>query len=299
MVGAEHCRHRPVGARPVASQREVGCRPRRGRRISNEVWYGDQPPDLGKGFTAAKTNERTSTVTEILLRAAKRAEKNGTADLAEVYYQLYDKIEGCRARRRCGSLGCPRCARAFQKAKVVAHQDIITSLKKGPNKHLVWVTVIPRKMMYQPGQFAEIDVKKANRWLKDALKAIGNRTILGSADLGWETRRGKGYIQIHWHLVIWTGNKKKLKKKLAYIFTRTKKHERPVEVRPAEDLGFLPYMNKIIKLVEWLRYNRKQLPELLLVFDRTDPVDFLVQTKLKLIAQAGRLAFKRIGQNER
>ena len=154
-------------------------------------------------------------------------------------------------------------------------------------------------MMYQPGQFAEIDVKKANRWLKDALKPFGNRTILGSADLGWETRRGKGYIQIHWHLAMWTKRPKKLKMKLAYIFTRTKKHERPVEVRPAEDPGFLPYKNKTIKLVEWLRFNRKQLPELLLVLDRTDPVDFLVHTKMKLIAQSGRLAFKRIGQNQR
>jgi hypothetical protein len=58
-------------------------------------------------------------------------------------------------------------------------------------------------------------------------------------------------------------------------------------------------MNKTTKLVEWLRYNRKQLPELLLVLDGTDPVDFLVHTKMKLIAQSGRLAFKRIGQNER
>jgi hypothetical protein len=226
---------------------------------SNEAWYGDKAPDLGKGFTAAKTQERTNTVTQILLRAAKRAEKNDTSDLAEAYYQLYDKIEGCRARRRCGSLACPLCARAFQKAKVVAQQDIITALKKGPNKHLVWVTVIPRKMMYQPGLFAKIDVKKANRWLKDALKPIGNRTILGSADLGWETRRGTGYIQIHWHLVIWTKRPKRLKRRLAYIFTKTKKHERPVKVRLAEDLGFLPYTHKIIKLVEWLRFNKKQL----------------------------------------
>jgi hypothetical protein len=267
--------------------------------VSNEVWYGDQPPSLGPGFSAAKAQERTTSVLGILLRAAKRAEKNGTGDLAETYYQLHDKLDACRPRSRCGSLACPRCARAFQRAKVAAHQDIITGLKKGPNKHLVWVTVIPRKMMYQPGHFAEIDVKKANRRLKDALKAVGNRTILGSADLGWETRRGKGYIQVHWHLAMWTKRPKKLKKKLASIFTRTKKHERPVEVRVPDDLGFLAYTNKIIKVVEWLRFNRKQLPELLLALDRTDPVDFLVHTKMKLIAQSGRLAFKRIGENER
>jgi hypothetical protein len=51
--------------------------------------------------------------------------------------------------------------------------------------------------MYSPGEFHRIEVKKANRWIKDVLKPVGGRMILGSADLGWETRRGEGYIQIH------------------------------------------------------------------------------------------------------
>jgi hypothetical protein len=67
-------------------------------------------------------------------------------------------------------------------------------------------------MMYSPGEFHRIEVKKANRWLKDVLKPVGNRMMLGSADLGWETRRSGKYIQIHWHLcgpatrVIWNEN---------------------------------------------------------------------------------------------
>jgi hypothetical protein len=110
--------------------------------ISNEIWYGDHAPDLGKGFTAAKTQERTSTVLEILLRAAKRAEKNDTYDLAEAYYQLSDKIEACQAGSRCGSLACPRCARAYQKAKTAAQQTAITkATKTRPGRHLVFVTV--------------------------------------------------------------------------------------------------------------------------------------------------------------
>ena len=49
---------------------------------------------------------------------------------------------------------------------------------------------IPKAMMYSPGDFHQIEVKKANRWLKDVLKpVVGSRMILGSADLGWETRR--------------------------------------------------------------------------------------------------------------
>jgi hypothetical protein len=51
--------------------------------IGNELWYGDQAPDLGEGFSAADTAERTTTVIKILLRAAKRADKLGNPDQAE------------------------------------------------------------------------------------------------------------------------------------------------------------------------------------------------------------------------
>jgi hypothetical protein len=64
---------------------------------------------------------------------------------------------------------------------------------------------------------------------------------------------------------MWTNNRKNLRKKLASIFPRTQSHERPVEAKIADDLGFLPYMNKAIKLPELLRNNRTHLPELLLV----------------------------------
>jgi hypothetical protein len=142
-------------------------------------------------------------------------------------------------------------------------------------------------------------VKKANRWLKDTLKQVGNRTMPGSADLGWETRRSGKYLQIHWHLAMWTGNIDNLEQKLKPFFRKTKKHERPVDVREAVDLGFLPYMNKAIKLPDLLRANRTHLPELLLVVDRTEPMDLVVQTKLRLSAQCGQLAFKPIGRVER
>jgi hypothetical protein len=266
---------------------------------SNEFWYSDQPPDLGKGFTAARTKERTSTVLEILLRAAKRADKNDNTDLAEACYQLLDKIEACRARNRCGSLACPLCARAFQKAKAAAQQTAITeATKTRPGRHLVFVTVVPKTKMYPPGEFHRIEVKKANRWLKDVLKQVGGRMILGSADLGWESRRSGKYIQVHWHLAMWTGNPYKLEQKLKLKFRKTKKYERPVEVKIPDDLGFLPYMNKAIKLPHLLRTNRTQLPELLLVLDSTEPMDLMVQTKLRLSAQSGRLAFKPIGRVE-
>jgi hypothetical protein len=266
---------------------------------SNEVWYGDQAPRLGKGFSAAKTQERATTVTGVLLRAAKKQEKNGSTDLTEKYFQLLDKIEACRPRSRCGSLACPRCARAFQKAKIAAQQAVITQTSKARSgKQLVFVTLVPKSMMYGPGTLSRIDIKKANRWLKDTLKQIGNRTTLGSADLGWETRRGEGYIQIHWHLAMWTSNIDNLERKLKLIFSKTKKHERPVDVREAEDLGFLPYMNKAIKLPSLLRTNRTHLPEVMLVLDRTEPMDLLVQTNLRLSAQCGQLAFKPIGRIE-
>jgi hypothetical protein len=162
------------------------------------------------------------------------------------------------------------------------------------------VTLIPPRLMYAPGEFHKINVRKANRWLKDALRsAVGNRTILGSVDFGWETRRDEGYIQVHLHLVMWTKNLRRLEDKLTAIFPRTQKHERPVDVRAAVDLGFLGYMNKAIKLPELLRTNRTMLPELSLVLDQVGPLDLMIFTQNRLTAQCGRLAFKQIGRDER
>ena len=152
-----------------------------------------------------------------------------------------------------------------------------TCQKFGHEKHLVFVSVIPKGRIYSPGQFADINIPKANRWLKDALKRQGLTDVMvGSADLGWENRRGGNYIQLHWHLVMWTDNPKRLKKKLKTIMPRTKPYERPVDVIVVRDHGFLAYMNKAIKLPELLRRNRKHLPELLLVLDRIEPLDLLV-----------------------
>ena len=97
---------------------------------------------------------------------------------------------------------------------------------------------------------------------------------------------------------MWTGNPYTLEQKLKLRFRKTKKYERPVEVKIPDDLGFLPYMNKAIKLPHLLRTNRTHLPELLLVLDSTEPMDLMVQTKLRLSAQSGRLAFKPIGRVE-
>jgi hypothetical protein len=267
---------------------------------NNESLYTNRPPKLGQGLTVAETAERRTTVMKILLRAAKRADRNKDPEQAEALYQVYDKLEACGLLDRCGSLACPRCARAFQKAKVVAEEEaIVQATKQRADKKLVFVTLIPPHLMYAPGEFHKINVKKANRWLKDALRsAVGKRMIFGSVDLSWETRREEGYIQVHWHLAMWTKNLDKLEEKLKAIFPRTKKYERPVDVREASDFGFLGYMNKAIKLPELLRTNRKMLPELLLVLDQVGPLDLMVFTKNRLTAQCGQLAFKPIGRGE-
>ena len=153
--------------------------------------------------------------------------------------------------------------------------------------------------MYAPGEFHTINVEKANRWLKDALRsAVGKRMIFGSVDLSWETRRDEGYIQVHWHLVMWTSNPGRLEEKLKAVFPKNKKYERPVDVRETDDLGFLGYMNKAIKLPELLRTNRIMLSELLLILDRIEPLDLMIFTKSRLTAQCGQLALKPIGRDE-
>ena len=109
-------------------------------------------PFLGKPFTVKKTVQRHATVIKILSRAGKRAARAGNDELADAYHRLQAKLTPCRPRRRCGSSACPKCARAFQRAKVEAEQTVIADLANArANKHLVFVTIIPRGMTYLPG----------------------------------------------------------------------------------------------------------------------------------------------------
>ena len=176
--------------------------------IAHERWFRKGEPFLGKPFTVKKAVERYATVVKILSRAGRRAARAGNDELADAYRHLRAKLKKCRPRRRCGSSACPKCARAFQRAKVKAEQTAIADLANArADKHLVFVTIIPRHMTYLPGQFAQMDVLKANRWLKDVLDRHGiRRVIMGSVDLGWEQRRGQKYLQLHWHLAMWTTN---------------------------------------------------------------------------------------------
>jgi hypothetical protein len=256
--------------------------------IAHERWFRKGEPLLGKAFTVKKTVQRHATLINILSRARKRAARAGNDELADTYRRLQAKLTPCHPRRRCGSAACPKCARAFQRAKVDAEETIIASLAKTrATKHLVFVTIIPRGMTYRPGQFSQIDVLKANRWLKDVLDRHGiRRVILGSVDLGWERRRGKKYLQLHWHLAMWTNDPEGLESKLKAIFLRAQKYERPVDVRITTNVEFLGYENKIIKLPRLLRHARRQLAELSLLLDQVDPFDFLFLRKLRLSAQS-------------
>jgi hypothetical protein len=270
--------------------------------INTEPWYQDGPPDLGKGFTAAETAERRTHVLEILLRAAKRASNAGDDQLAKAYRQLHEKLERCRRRDRCGSQACPNCARAFQRAKTAAQAIAIAKLAKAnPRKKVVLVTIIPPGMTYRPGDLHRLNVTTANRWLKDTLRTHGiRRLMLGSGDVGWETRRNKsGYFQYHWHLVMLTRNPDRLERKLKLVFPRRRKYERPVDVTEPADRNFLPYQNKVVKLPALLRSARLQLPELLLFLDRNDPLDLMVLRRFSIKAQPDGFAIQLVARPKR
>ncbi len=269
--------------------------------IDNERWFRKGQPFLGKLFTVKKTVKRHATVTKILSRAAKRAAKAADHESAASYQQLHNTIKDCLPRRRCGSSACPKCARAFQRAKVDAEQIAIANLAKSrPNKHLVFVTIIPQGMTYLPGQFSQINVLKANRWLKDVFDRHGiRRVILGSVDFGWEKRRDAKYLQLHWHLAMWTSNPEALGAKLKAIFLKAQKYERPVDVELTYDLNFAGYMNKLIKLPQLLRCGRRVLPELSLLLNRVEPFDFLFLRKVRLSAQSDGVVLRTIKGTKR
>jgi hypothetical protein len=201
-----------------------------------------------------------------------------------VLWDLADKLHGCRPRARCGSHACPKCGRAFQKAKVAAQEVLIPVLQKANStKKLVMANVVPLWMTYRPHQLRHLDIQKRNRWLKDILTRAGfTRVMFGSADISWEN----GFYQLHWHIGMFTSNRKNLTKRLKKPFPGKDKYDRPVVVSKTWSLGFLPYKDKAIKLPDLLRRNRTHLPELLLVLDLTEPLDLMVLMGLGLSAQS-------------
>jgi hypothetical protein len=162
-----------------------------------------------------------------------------------------------------------------------------------PGKLLVMANVIPLWITYTPEQLAGIDVRKLNRWLKDALTRAGfKRVMLGSIDLSWEADRA--IYQPHWHIALWTADADVLSRRLKVIFPNQERGDRPVVASKTYSLGFLPYKDKAIKLPTLLRNNRRGLPYLLLALDRTEPLELMVLSRIRVSAQQGGLQFNEI-----
>ncbi len=248
--------------------------------LRNESWYGDGSPNLGSQFNSGRTIERSAVLVDILANASKRERKRGNKRLAQAYQTLQKKFHTCRPRRRCGSLGCPQCARAFQRARVTAQYALINDLAVSKSgKKLVMVTIVPLDETFKPEELENLDIRGRARWLKDRLKAAGfNRVTFGAADISWES----SFYQLHWHLAMWTSKASKLTARLRKVFPGKREYDRPVLVKKTTNLNFLRYSEKVINLPDLLRNNRSHLPELLMALDRHAPLDVMLLTKVRV-----------------
>jgi hypothetical protein len=249
--------------------------------FDNEYWYGNGPPSLDKNgrYNAWGTNFRQRQTIDLLRRDARQALRRGDDLLRGQFEALADKLSNCKRHQRCGSLGCLKCLRAAQRAKTAASKICIREIARHQpaGKKLVMVTCIPIWMRYQPTELCNLDLADRNEWLLQRLRDVGfNRPMLGSIDISWE----KGFYQVHWHLATWTSNRIRLKERLKAIFPGDERHDRPVHVKKAYDLNFLGYTHKCIKSVDLLRRNRRGISHLLIMLDRTDPIDVMILTRL-------------------
>lgn len=260
--------------------------------LGNECWFSNGRPLLGRRFTMEKATKRKIEVIDLLFKSGRRERRNGDAGIASQLETLADKLFYCHAGRRCGSLACTECHRAFQKAKVAGQSTAIKQLAvKRREKLLVMANVIPLKIAYTPKELSTMNVRNLNRRLKDALaKASFDRVMLGSIDFSWED----GFYQPHWHIAMFTSDPKKLRERLKLMFPGQSRGDRPVVVSQTYDLNFLPYKDKAIKLPALLRNNRRHLSDLLLALDRTEPLELMVLCRMRVSAQDGGLNFKEI-----
>jgi hypothetical protein len=258
---------------------------------SNEYWYGDGPPFLPETFNAWGTNFRRSQTIAILRRDARQAFRRGDDLLGRQFESLAEKVSNCKPHRRCGSLGCLKCLRAGQKAKAAASEIYLREIAQhqAPSKKLVMVTCIPTRMRYEPEELSNLVLADCNSWLEQRLKEEGlTRPMLGSIDISWETN----FYQVHWHFATWTSNRVRLKERLKTIFPGDERYDRPVHFRLTWDSNYLPYVHKCIKSVDLLRRNRRGLSHLLLMLDRTDPMDIMLLNGLYARCRDGKLVIE-------
>jgi hypothetical protein len=254
--------------------------------LSNPYWYGDQPKLLKEAFNAENTRRRAEITVDILRRAAKRKTER---QLSEQYLRLADKLSNCR-KHHCGCSACLKCLRAFQQAKTTAHRRLILQIGE-QYRSVIWcmVTIIPRELNYPVGSLAGFDAAQFNRHLKEVLNGLG-RPFLGSIDFSLETSPVGKYWQPHWHFTLHTHDPGMLRKELKELFPPIDKYDYPVDVVEMLDLHCLPYIHKIIKITDLLRTGRRHLPELFLMLDCINPLEFLVTQGLAL--RAGEWGFK-------
>jgi hypothetical protein len=185
------------------------------------------------------------------------------------------------------------CALGIQRAKFEGQVELTRRLQaEQPGKQLVMANLIPLRFTYTPDQIDELDIRAANRWLKDNLRRAGfRREMFGSFDLSWEDG---GFFQGHWHVPMLTSNREVLKRRLKAIFPANDIVKRPVVVSRTYSNGYIAYKDKGIKILELLRRNRRGLPRLLLALDRVGPMELMVLLRLRVSAQNGELKFKSI-----
>jgi hypothetical protein len=75
--------------------------------LRNEAGFSDNPPILGKQFTATETAARSEVLVKILIRAGRREKRAGHKGVGQAYKTLAIKLSKCRPKARCGSLACP------------------------------------------------------------------------------------------------------------------------------------------------------------------------------------------------
>lgn len=194
-----------------------------------ERWYGGDPPLLLETFNAWATNFRRRQTIEILQRDARQLFRRGDDLLGRQFEALAEKFSNCKEQRRCGSQGCLKCLRAYQKAKAGASKLCLTEIakQKGSGKKLVMATCVPIWMQCEPVQLSKLNLADCNKWHLRRLKGEGfSRPMLGSIDISWE----KGFYQPHWHFATWTSNRIRLKERLKQIFPGDERYDRPVQV---------------------------------------------------------------------
>src|SRR4051812_39798328 len=175
--------------------------------VQNRHWFGESG-HIWHSLPPPKRAEKARLRTIELLRAAPEpreyamsAQWSSRRDKQEA---IATKLEGCAHGRRCGSLACTVCRRAFARAQFVAVEEAANNLlADNPSRRLFAATFVPNGFHFREKELASLDLHTMQAVFRTEMtRAQPKVPFFGVFEISYEEGiHQKPYYQLLWRVI--------------------------------------------------------------------------------------------------